>query len=161
MRILCKINPDKIQNPSERKKVLWFCWNLAHLKFTINHCVEYSSFGETTFLWEWNSISSLRFGKNFTKDFHVKKKILWFCWNLTHIKFTIFKCAQFSTFGETTFLLEWNSISSLRFGKFFTKDFYVKNFPREFLVLWTKIKIKGNSFVFALLARRVFNKRQK
>ena len=33
------------------KKVLWFFWNLAHLKFTINECAEFSSFGETTFLW--------------------------------------------------------------------------------------------------------------
>ena len=64
--------------------------------------------------------------ENFTKDFHVKKKVLWFCWNLAHIKFTIYKCAQFSIFGETTFLWEWNSISSLRFGKIFTKDFHVK-----------------------------------
>ena len=64
--------------------------------------------------------------EKFTKDFHVKKKVLWFCWNLAHIKFTIFKCAQFSSFGETTFLWEWNSISSLRFGKIFTKDFHVK-----------------------------------
>ena len=67
---------------------------LAHLKFTINNCVQFSSFGETTFLWEWNSISSLRFGKNFTKDFNVKKKI-----------------------------------------------------PCEFFVKWAQIRITGNSFV--------------
>ena len=34
------------------KKVLWFRWNLAHLKFTIYKCAQFSSFGETTFLWE-------------------------------------------------------------------------------------------------------------
>ena len=54
------------------KKVLWFFWNLAQIKFTINKCAKFSSFGEKTFLWEWNTISSLRFGKNFTKDFNVK-----------------------------------------------------------------------------------------
>ena len=83
--------------------------------------------------------------ENFTKDFHVKKKVLWFCWNLAHIKFTIFKCAKFSSFGESTFLWEWNSI--LRFGKIFTKDFHVKKNTWEFLVKWTKIRIQWDSFV--------------
>ena len=66
--------PTYLTTSLPQKKVLLFFWNLAHFKFTINECAEFSSFGETTFWWEWNSISSLRFGKFFTKDFHVKKK---------------------------------------------------------------------------------------
>ena len=81
--------------------------------------------------------------ENFTKDFHVKKKVLWFCWNLAHIKFTIFKCAQFSSFGETTFLWEWNSI--LRFGKIFTKDFHVK---KNYMGIPCKMNQDQNSMGF-------------
>ena len=46
---------------------------MGHLKFTIFKCAEFSSFGDTTFLWEWNSISNFKIGENFTNDFPVKK----------------------------------------------------------------------------------------
>ena len=57
------------------------------------------------------------------------------------------KCAEFSSFGERTFLWEWNSISSLKVRKKFTKDFPVKKNPGESFVKWTQIRITENSFV--------------
>ena len=76
------------------------------------------------------------------------KKVLKFFWNFAHLKFTIDKYAEFSSFGETTFLWEWNSISSFKVGKNFTKDFpVIFFFPGESFVKWTHIRITGNSFV--------------
>ena len=64
MRILCKMDPDQILREISYK---------ITAGGPINKFAEFSSFGETTFLWEWNSILSLKIWKKFTKDFHVKK----------------------------------------------------------------------------------------
>ena len=72
---------------------------MAHLNFPINKCAEFSSFGETTFLWEWNSISSLKVGENFTKDFPVKKKSKGIL-KLTQIKIKENSLVKFSAGGS-------------------------------------------------------------
>ena len=116
------------------KKFLQFRWNLTHLKFTINKCAEFSSFAETSSLWVFTRLNSLevfpeileirdiyegrlaREGRNRSEWSEVKwsEWSEWseeffsprFRWNLAHLKFTIYKCAQFSSFGEPTFLWE-------------------------------------------------------
>ena len=89
---------------------------MAHLKLTINKCAEFSSFGETTFLWEWLWAPYLAPDR--------EKKFLQFFWNFAQLLFGINKCTQFSSFGETTFFM------GIKFNfKFQNWDQFYKGFP--------------------------------
>ena len=50
------------------------------------------------------------------------KKVLWSCSKFAQMMFTIDKCAPFSTFVTSSFLLEENPISSLKFWKIWFKN---------------------------------------
>ena len=52
---------------------LRFRWNFAHLKIKTNKFLQFSSFLILLKKWGKKSDSSLKIGKNFTKDFPVKK----------------------------------------------------------------------------------------
>ena len=58
--------------PPSRKKVLYFFWNFAHLKFTMNKCAQFSRF--LIFIKNDGKKSDLclKFRKKFTSDFHTK-----------------------------------------------------------------------------------------
>ena len=68
-------------------------------------------------------------------------------------------CSIFD-FGETTFYGNEIQFQVSELGKKYTKDFPVKKNPREFLLKWTQIKIKGNSFVkFSVVGPRSIYRR--
>ena len=123
----------------------FFLWDFflkwAQIKITGNSFVKFSVGGprcERTFLWERNSILNCELPTDLPTDLLTdlltsRKKFLWFCWNLAHLKFTINKCAQFSSFGETIFLWEWNSILQRisQFFFFFSMRFLCKMSPDQ------------------------------
>ena len=65
------------------------------------------------------------------------------------------KCAEFSSFGETTFLWEWNSIFSKKIYRGFLNK---KNFQGNSKEKWTQIKFKGKSLVFCQGGQKKFTR---